>query len=353
MVADRKQPSANGLREALAPWYDHSAAWLVLLCLVLTAFSAITSFATRRSHRRPGREADRRRRGAFRHFGHSARRRARSPEARAPARLGVPCLGDHAPVRRDASGPRHALDRAAGRAGGDEPAGVRLLPLRRHGRGRLPDDQPRSRLRPAVLARDDAGRRSASGACSGSRCRTALRPDLLPARSSWTVGLDAVIGVLAAMLLLRRSDWRHWPGHVAFALALGALVGARLLEAHAATRGHASVFAAPLHLAAISALRHRGALRLPAHRAACAADGRIGARLSVRAAHALCRADARGLCAADTALGQLRRARRAHRLGRLHRSRPAVRAPGDRDGPRASRSRPASRRARPRRASTP
>ena len=46
MVADRKQPSANGLREALAPWYDHSAAWLVLLCLVLTAFSAITSFAT-------------------------------------------------------------------------------------------------------------------------------------------------------------------------------------------------------------------------------------------------------------------------------------------------------------------
>ena len=47
-----------------------------------------------------------------------------------------------------------------------------------------------------------------------------------------------MIGVLAAVLLLRRSDWRHGPGSSTFAFALGALVGARLLEAHAAARGH-------------------------------------------------------------------------------------------------------------------
>jgi len=43
--AGRNQPSGSGLREALAPWYDHSAAWLVLLCVALTVFSLITSFA--------------------------------------------------------------------------------------------------------------------------------------------------------------------------------------------------------------------------------------------------------------------------------------------------------------------
>jgi hypothetical protein len=80
-----------------------------------------------------------------------------------------------------------------------------------------------------------------------------LAPDSLPARGSWTLGLDAVIGVLAAILLLRRSDWQGWPGLVAFALALGSLLGARLLEALAATAGGVSLFAGPLHISAIAA----------------------------------------------------------------------------------------------------
>jgi diguanylate cyclase (GGDEF)-like protein/PAS domain S-box-containing protein len=93
--------------------------------------------------------------------------------------------------------------------------------------------------------------------CVGSVLWLAL-PHSLPAgqlasRSSWTVGLDAVIGVLAAVLLLRRSDWRNWPGHVTFAFALGALLGSRLLEAHAAARGQVSLLAAPLHVGAIAA----------------------------------------------------------------------------------------------------
>ena len=45
MELDRNQPSGSGLREALAPWFDHSAAWLVLLCVVLTVFATITGIA--------------------------------------------------------------------------------------------------------------------------------------------------------------------------------------------------------------------------------------------------------------------------------------------------------------------
>src|SRR5688572_5418006 len=44
MELDRNQPSESGLRETLAPWYDHAAAWVVLLCVGLTVFSAISAF---------------------------------------------------------------------------------------------------------------------------------------------------------------------------------------------------------------------------------------------------------------------------------------------------------------------
>ena len=75
----------------------------------------------------------------------------------------------------------------------------------------------------------------------------------LPVRGPWTAGLDAVVGVLAAILLLRRSDWQGWPGLATFALALGALVGAHLLAAHAAAAGQVSSYAGPLQVAAIAA----------------------------------------------------------------------------------------------------
>jgi PAS domain S-box-containing protein len=41
---------------------------------------------------------------------------------------------------------------------------------------------------------------------------------------------DGVLILLAAILLLRRSDWQGWPGLVTFACALAALAAARLLE---------------------------------------------------------------------------------------------------------------------------
>jgi diguanylate cyclase (GGDEF)-like protein/PAS domain S-box-containing protein len=41
---------------------------------------------------------------------------------------------------------------------------------------------------------------------------------------------DGALILLAAILLLRRSDWQGWPGLVTFALALAALAAARLLE---------------------------------------------------------------------------------------------------------------------------
>ena len=44
MQLERNQPAGNGLREALAPWFDHSAAWLVLLCIGLTIFAALTGY---------------------------------------------------------------------------------------------------------------------------------------------------------------------------------------------------------------------------------------------------------------------------------------------------------------------
>ena len=44
MQLERNQPAGNELREALAPWFDHSAAWLVLLCIGLTIFAALTGY---------------------------------------------------------------------------------------------------------------------------------------------------------------------------------------------------------------------------------------------------------------------------------------------------------------------
>ena len=42
MELDRKQPSEYALRDAVSPWFDHGAAWLVLLGIALSVVSAIT-----------------------------------------------------------------------------------------------------------------------------------------------------------------------------------------------------------------------------------------------------------------------------------------------------------------------
>jgi diguanylate cyclase (GGDEF)-like protein/PAS domain S-box-containing protein len=250
--ADRKRPSGSRLREALAPWYDHTAAWLVLLCVALTVFSAVSSFAPGGNNETLVATLTS---VAVALSAISVILRDVELEALAPERrrawawlawalalqfvasllvpftrpLGLPALQGAVGVLELAYFPCFAMAAASF-----------LLASRGRAFGL------HFWLEAALVA-----------LCVGSVLWLALPQELapgqLPARSSWTLGLDAAIGVLAAVLLLRRSDWRHWPGHVTFALALGALVVARLLEAHAVLRGQVSLLAAPLQLGAIAA----------------------------------------------------------------------------------------------------
>ncbi|MGH6885679.1 MAG: hypothetical protein ACREGK_06355, partial [Geminicoccales bacterium] len=233
MELDPNQPSGSGLREALAPWFDHAAAWLVLLCVGLSAFTASRAFAGAGQEgglaallavsvatlasisvawRASGlRELDARRRSAWRWL-------ACALLAQLVAMLAVPATrAQLLPVTPEVSGLlQFAFFPCAAMA-----ATELLLSTRRRSFG------PAFWLEAALVA-----------LCVATVLWLALprdlAPEALPARGSWTVGLDAPIGVLATVLLLRRSDWKGWPGLVAFSLALSALVGSRMLEAHAA-----------------------------------------------------------------------------------------------------------------------
>ncbi len=253
MELDRTQPSVDRLREALAPWFDHSAAWLVLLCIALAVFAAGSAIAfgghdeelvllftvtavslaaislAWRASELPELRGERR--SAWRWL-------AFALLAQLVAAFAVPALRPFdQPAMRTVSGllqfaffPCAAL------------AAARLLVSTR----RKPFG-PQFWLEAALVA-----------LCVGTVLWLALphglADDALPVRGAWTLGLDAVIGVLAAVLLLRRSDWKGWPGLAAFALGLGALVGSRMLEAHAAAAGALSTGAGPLQVAAIAAL---------------------------------------------------------------------------------------------------
>jgi diguanylate cyclase (GGDEF)-like protein/PAS domain S-box-containing protein len=255
MELDRKQPSGSGLREALSPWFDHGTAWLVLLAIGLGSFSAITNLTD---------------------VGHGAGRALVAIFANVAATLAAiavtartSALEELTPARRRAwrwlawalafelvaalvAPTLDRLDHPAvqGAAGLLQfayfpCAAIAATSLLVSTRGKLFSAQ--FWLEATLVA-----------LCVGTVLWLALPHDLaadaLPGRGAWTVGLDAVIGVLAAILLLRRSDWRGWPGLVACALGLGGLVGARLLEAHAASAGAVSPFAAPLQIAAMAAV---------------------------------------------------------------------------------------------------
>jgi diguanylate cyclase (GGDEF)-like protein/PAS domain S-box-containing protein len=248
---DRTQPSGSALREALAPWFDHSAAWLVHLCVGLAAFAAVArasagghreglvvlftgmaaslaaiSVAWRASELR---ELGAERRAAWRWLSYALL-------AQLVAMVAVPVTrGLEWPAVQLVLGLLHfAFFPCAALA-----AAFLLRSTRSHGFG------PQFWLEATLVT-----------LCVGTVLWLALphdlAPDALPARGSWTVGLDAVVGVLAAILLLRRSDWQGWPGLVTFALALAALLGSRMLEAHAAASGAASLLAGPLLVAAIA-----------------------------------------------------------------------------------------------------
>ncbi|MEX0735542.1 MAG: EAL domain-containing protein [Steroidobacteraceae bacterium] len=252
MELDRNQSPGNGLRDALAPWFDHSAAWLVLLCLGLTVFAAITGYtageagdelvalfvgiaatlaAISVAWRASGlRELKAERRSAWRWL-------ALALGAQLAATLAVPATRsfDIPAMQFGSSLLQFAFFACAAMA-----ATGLLLSTRGKAFG------PQFWLEALLVA-----------LCVGTVVWLGmphdLAPEALPARGSWTVGLDAVLGVLAAILLLRRSDWQGWPGLTTFAIALIALLGARLLEAHAAADGTTSASAGPLYLSAIAA----------------------------------------------------------------------------------------------------
>src|SRR5262245_33203044 len=253
MELDRKQPSGNGLREALSPWFDHGAAWLVLLGIGLSAFSAIRGYLT------GGRDdelvtlftvtaatlaaiAVTSRTATLEELKPVRRRAGRwlawALAFQLVATLLVPTLRqfDFPAVQGLSGFLQFAFFPCAAMA-----ATSLLLSTR----GKL--FSPQFWLEATLVA-----------LCVGTVLWLSLPHDLaadaLPARGGWTVGLDAVIGVMAAILLLRRSDWRGWPALVTCAFALGGLVGARLLEAHAAAAGLPARFAAPLQVAALAAL---------------------------------------------------------------------------------------------------
>ena len=243
MELDRNQPTGSGLRDALAPWFDHSAAWLVLLCVALTVFAAVTGITPMftgavvslaaislawRASELPGLHHDRR--SAWRWI-------AFALLAQLVTVFAVPVLRpfDQPAVQAISDLLQFAYFPCAALAA----AGF-LLSTRGKAFG------PQFWLEATLVA-----------LCVGTvlwlALPHALPNEALPVRGAWTVGLDAVIGVLAAILLLRRSDWRGWPGLATCALALGALVGAHLLEAHAAAASTISPYAGPLQVAAIAA----------------------------------------------------------------------------------------------------
>ncbi len=352
MQLEHNQPAGNGLREALAPWFDHSAAWLVLLCIGLTIFAALAGY-TAGQHGNAlatlftahGRDARRDVRRLARI--HAARAAIRATQGLALARS-RPRRG----TRRDPRGSGDARIRHSPAADGRRPPAVRFLPLRRDGGDGPAVLDARQVVRAAVLARGDA--------------RRALRRHRALARAAARLADGRAACARLVDRRARRRDRRARRAAPAAPRGLAGLAGARRLLARAprarrrapagsACRG--SRHAVGLCRSAASlrdrGLRSRRASRLPAQRAPRAADGRGGAGLAVRAAHALCGLDARRLCTPDAAQGQFRRARRPHRLGRLHLRGPPVRPPGDCDRRFRSRSRPASRRALPKRASTP
>ena len=252
MELENNQPSGNRLREFLAPWFDQPAAWLVLLCLALTAFAAVSGIAlgghdetvvvlltgvavslaaialARRASELPELRPERRR--AWRWLGYAL-------IAQLVATLAVPALR---PSALPAAQALSVVLQFACFSSAAIAASQFLLSTRGRSFG------PQFWLEAVLVA-----------LCVGAVLWLAMPRDLaadaLPSRGAWTVGLDAVIGVLAAVLLLRRSDWKGWPGLAAFALANCALVGSRLLEAHAAAKGGVSLHAGPLYVAAIAA----------------------------------------------------------------------------------------------------
>ncbi|MGQ0430493.1 MAG: putative bifunctional diguanylate cyclase/phosphodiesterase [Gammaproteobacteria bacterium] len=203
-----EQPPANGLRAAVAPWFDQPAAWFVWLCVLLATLGpplaaalpfsapgdavAIAALAAAAAIAAAGRtaglaEVDRARRIGWRLF--------------------ALALAAH----------------ATGMAAGGVAA---LLPIQYV-------------FAPAALAACAAFMASTRGQPFDSRFwLEAAAVGLCTGGVLWVTlpfagfaALDAAVVMLAAVLLLRRSDWQGWPGLTAFACAAIVMAAARLAEA--------------------------------------------------------------------------------------------------------------------------
>ena len=248
MEPARNQPLGNGLREALAPWFDHAAAWYVLLCAGLAALTTLAGFA-------PGASRD----GLVTVLATAAATVAAIAVIRRAARL-----ADLEAVRRDAwrwlsyalivqvaamlaftAG--HYFDLPAVLAGASvlnyayfpcaAIAAVALL-LSTHGKS----FGPQFWLESLLVA-----------LCVGAVLWLAMPREFAPAGVSWGALLDGIVIVLASVLLLRRSDWQGWPGLVICALGLISMSGSRLLEAITIASDGTLRAVCPLHMLAIVA----------------------------------------------------------------------------------------------------
>ena len=242
------QPSGNGLRAALAPWFDQAAAWLVLLCIGFAAFATVAGYAPGASRNGlvtvlataaatlaaiivVGRAAglqglETTRRDGWRWLGYALAVQLAAMLAFTAAHyLDLPALQTAADLLNLAFFPCAAMAATA-----------MLLSTRGKSFG------PQFWLEFLLVA-----------LCVGAFLWLAMPHEFAPAGVSWASVLDGIVIVLASALLLRRSDWQGWPGLVTFALGLIALGGSRLLEAITIAEDGTMKAVCPLHVLALVA----------------------------------------------------------------------------------------------------
>jgi diguanylate cyclase (GGDEF)-like protein/PAS domain S-box-containing protein len=239
---ERNQPLGRGLHEALVPWFDHAAAWLVGLCLVLAAITFVASLAADPAIEPAlaafmivsvcvGVVPVALRNAALNSLTDDRRRAWRWLAWATVVHLVATLYAPVAPMLGVSQAAAHFVQLAF--IGCIAWAAAAFL---------------------ASTRGKAFGRQFWLEAALVVLCVGAVLWLALPATVTGPGRFDIAIGVIGPLLLLRRSDWRGWPALAAFAFALGALVGARLLELHAASADSASRFAVSLHVAALAGL---------------------------------------------------------------------------------------------------
>ncbi|HXV41388.1 MAG TPA: hypothetical protein VD701_10530, partial [Steroidobacteraceae bacterium] len=248
MEPARNQPLGSGLREALAPWFDHAAAWLVLLCAGLAVLATVAGYAPGASRDglitvlataaataaaiavvwRAGRLADLEtvRRDAWHWLTYALVVQLAAMLAFTAAHyLELPVLQAGASVMKFAYFPCAAIAAVA-----------MLLSTRGKSFG------PQFWLESLLVA-----------LCVGAVLWLVMPHEFAPDGVSWAAMLDGAVIVLASVLLLRRSDWKGWPGLVTFAVGLISMSGSGLLESITIAADGTLRAVCPLHTLAIVA----------------------------------------------------------------------------------------------------